>query len=202
MHNRTKRFLSACALTLIASSFLLAQQSEYPKARKSDHVDTYHGVAVPDPYRWLEDDNSPETAAWVESQNKVTFGYLERIPFRKSLTERVIALNNYEKVTAPFRKGPYVFFSKNDGLQNQSVLFYQEGMRGSPRGADRCEYVVEGRHHAHGCVRAVEGREVRRLRHLEERFRLAGIQGDGAGLEEDAGRLDRVGQGLGRRLAG
>jgi prolyl oligopeptidase len=133
MHSRTTRFLSTCTLTLIASSFLLAQQSDYPKTRKSDHVDTYHGVAVPDPYRWLEDDNSPETAAWVESQNKVTFGYLDKIPFRKSLTERVIALNNYEKVTAPFRKGPYVFFSKNDGLQNQSVLFYQEGMKGTPR---------------------------------------------------------------------
>ena len=76
-----------------------------------------------------------ETAAWVEAQNKVTFGYLEKIPYRKPLTERVIALNNYEKYSSPFRKGPYVFFSKNDGLQNQSVLYIQKGMR---RHARRC----------------------------------------------------------------
>ncbi|HEX7779874.1 MAG TPA: prolyl oligopeptidase family serine peptidase, partial [Vicinamibacterales bacterium] len=89
-------------------------------------------MKVADPYRWLEDDNSPETAAWVEAQNTLTFGYLDRIPFRKSLTDRVIALNNYERISAPFRKGPYVFFSKNDGLQNQSVLYVQKGMTGAP----------------------------------------------------------------------
>ena len=134
MHYCTKKSITSSVFLLIASAALLAQQAfEYPKARKVDHVDTYHGVAVPDPYRWLEDDNSAETAAWVEAQNKLTFGYLEKIPYRKSLTARVIALNNYEKVSAPFRKGPYVFFSKNDGLQNQSVLYYQEGMRGRPR---------------------------------------------------------------------
>ena len=134
MHYRTKKLVVTYALAVIASAALLAQQAfEYPKARKVDHVDTYHGVAVPDPYRWLEDDNSAETAAWVEAENKLTFGYLEKIPYRKSLTARVIALNNYEKVSAPFRKGSYVFFSKNDGLQNQSVLYYQEGMRGRPR---------------------------------------------------------------------
>ena len=128
-----KKFVATTLFAVIASAAVLAQQFQYPKTRKIDHVDTYHGVSVPDPYRWLEDDTSAETAAWVEAQNKVTFAYLEKIPFRKALLDRILALNNYEKVSAPSRKGPYVFFSKNDGLQNQSVLYYQEGMKGNPR---------------------------------------------------------------------
>jgi prolyl oligopeptidase len=104
----------------------------YPMTRKSDHVDTYHGTKVPDPYRWLEDDTSAETAAWVTAQNNVTFPYLEKIPFRKSLTERVLKLNDYEKFTAPSQKGPYFFFSRNSGLQNQSVLYIQKGVDGTP----------------------------------------------------------------------
>jgi prolyl oligopeptidase len=132
MHHRTTKFIATYVLAIVASAATLAQQFEYPKTRKVDQVDTYHGVGVADPYRWLEDDNAAETAAWVEAQNKLTFGYLEHIPFRKSLTERVIALNNYEKVSAPARKGPYVFFRKNDGLQNQSVLYVQKGMLGTP----------------------------------------------------------------------
>ena len=100
--------------------------------RKGDHVDYYHGVAVPDPYRWLEDDTSAETAAWVEAQNNVTLPYLERIPFRAALHARVLQLNDYEKYSAPLRKGPYLFFTKNAGLQNQSVLFIQAGRAGAP----------------------------------------------------------------------
>ena len=101
-----------------------------PMTRKGDHVDTYHGTAVPDPYRWLEDDTSAETAAWVEAQNGVTFPYLERIPIRAELQARVLQLNDYEKFTAPSRKGPYFFFRLNAGLQNQSVLFVQHGLDG------------------------------------------------------------------------
>ena len=100
--------------------------------RKGDHVDYYHGVAVPDPYRWLEDDTSAETAAWVEAQNNVTLPYLERIPFRAALHARVLQLNDYEKYSAPLRKGPYLFFTRNAGLQNQSVLFIQVGRAGAP----------------------------------------------------------------------
>jgi prolyl oligopeptidase len=100
--------------------------------RKSDHVDIYHGTTVPDPYRWLEDDMSAETAAWVEAQNGVTYPYLERIPFRAALQARVLQLNDYEKYSAPSRKGPYFFFSRNSGLQNQSVLFMQTGIDGEP----------------------------------------------------------------------
>ena len=158
------RLVTTSIVAVTASAATLAQQFEYPKARKVDHVDTYHGIAVADPYRWLEDDTSAETAAWVEAQNKVTFGYLEKIPFRSALTERVDALNNYEKFSAPSRKGDLLFFSKNDGLQNQSVLYIQKGMDGTARGADRSEHVVEGRHDAARRLRAVEGREVRRLR--------------------------------------
>ena len=131
MSLRSKAFAFTAALAF-ATSALVAQQAQYPKTRKVDHVDTYHGVSVADPYRWLEDDMSAETAAWVEAQNKVAFGYLERIPFRDALTRRVKALNEYEKITAPFRKGPYVFFSRNAGTQNQSVLYYQRGMEGKP----------------------------------------------------------------------
>lgn len=87
---------------------------------------------MPDPYRWLEDDTSPETAAWVEAQNSVTLPYLAGIPFREALRARVLQLNDYEKYSAPLRKGPYFFFSKNAGLQNQSVLFIQPGLDGSP----------------------------------------------------------------------
>ena len=122
----------AMLIVLLAGCASQQNAIHYPASRTTNHVDVYHGVKVPDPYRWLEDDNSPETAAWVEAQNTLTFGYLDRIPFRKSLTDRVIALNNYERISAPFRKGPYVFFSKNDGLQNQSVLYVQKGMTGAP----------------------------------------------------------------------
>jgi prolyl oligopeptidase len=128
--------LTALVVTLGAgATALLAQSSslQYPQTRKVDHVDTYHGTAVPDPYRWLEDDSSPETAAWVEAQNKITFPYLEKIPFRKQMHDRVMQVNDYAKYTAPSRKGPYVFFRKNDGLQNQSVLYIQKGMEGAPQ---------------------------------------------------------------------
>jgi prolyl oligopeptidase len=126
------RVLAASSAALVVSSAVLAQQLTYPAARKVDHVDTYHGVKVPDPYRWLEDDNSAETAAWVEAENKVTFAYLDKIPFREALRKRVIALNDYEKYSAPSRKGPYTFFSRNSGLQNQSVLYIQKGLDGTP----------------------------------------------------------------------
>ena len=164
MPNRMIRLVTTSIVAFAASAATLAQQFEYPKARKVDQVDTYHGVAVADPYRWLEDDNVADTAAWVEAENKVTFPYLDAIPFRKPLTDRVVALNNYEKYSAPSRKGPYVFFSKNDGLQNQSVLYIQKGLRRHAGGPDRSEHVVGGRHDAAERVRAVEGREVRGLR--------------------------------------
>jgi len=109
-----------------------AQGFPYPVTRTVDHVDTYHGTKVPDPYRWLEDDTSAETAAWVEAQNKVTFAYLDKIPYRAQLTTRLKSLFDYAKFGSPSRKGDYYFFSKNDGLQNQSVLYIQKGLTGTP----------------------------------------------------------------------
>jgi prolyl oligopeptidase len=137
--NKQPRFtLPRLFVAMLTSVFVLmgfqaaAQKPTYPATRKIDHVDIYHGVKVPDPYRWLEDDNSAETAQWVEAQNKVTFAYLEKIPYRAKLKERLEQLYNYPKIGAPFRKGAYYFFSKNDGLQNQSVLYIQKGLNGVP----------------------------------------------------------------------
>jgi len=95
----------------------------YPPSKKVEQVDDYHGINVADPYRWLEDADSPETKAWVEAQNKVTFGFLESIPERARLRERLTQLWNYEKFGVPFREGDRYFFTRNDGLQNQSVLY-------------------------------------------------------------------------------
>ena len=121
-------------IAILTMSAALSAQSgfQYPDTRTVDHVDTYHGVKVPDPYRWLEDDTSADTAKWVEAQNKVTFAYLEKIPFRARLTDRLKQLYNYAKYSAPSRKGDYFFFRKNDGLQNQSVLYIQKGIEGKP----------------------------------------------------------------------
>tara|TARA_B100001765_G_scaffold215513_1_gene188265 strand:+ start:7050 stop:9212 length:2163 start_codon:yes stop_codon:yes gene_type:complete len=100
----------------------------YPETKKVDTVDTYFGTEVQDPYRWLEDDRSDETADWVQRQNKVTFGYLENIPFRDELKQRLTDLWNYEKISAPFKEGDYTYFYKNDGLQNQYVIYrYKTG---------------------------------------------------------------------------
>ena len=95
----------------------------YPVTNKVDTVDNYFGTKVPDPYRWLEDDLSDETADWVKAQNKVTFAYLENIPYRAAIKERLKKLFDYERVSAPSRHGDYDYFSKNDGLQNQSVMY-------------------------------------------------------------------------------
>ncbi|MDP2687906.1 MAG: prolyl oligopeptidase family serine peptidase [Aequorivita sp.] len=95
----------------------------YPQTKKVDTVNTYFGVEVKDPYRWLEDDRSEETAEWVKAENEVTFDYLNKIPFREALKNRLSDLWNYEKVGAPFKEGKYTYFYKNDGLQNQYVLY-------------------------------------------------------------------------------
>ncbi|MDX5448123.1 MAG: prolyl oligopeptidase family serine peptidase [Bacteroidota bacterium] len=100
---------------------------EYPETRKDTVTDNYFGTTVEDPYRWLEDDLSPETEAWVKAQNKVSFGYLEKIPYREALRQRMEELWNYEKFSAPFTRGEYTYFFKNDGLQNHSVLYRQLG---------------------------------------------------------------------------
>jgi prolyl oligopeptidase len=117
---------------LVMTSLLDAQSITYPPARKSDVVDDYHGTKVADPYRWLEDVDSPETHAWVEAENRVTFAYLEQIPERERIRKRLTALWDYPKYGAPFKKGGRYFFFKNSGLQNQAVLYTQRSLTGEP----------------------------------------------------------------------
>ena len=114
------------------TSLLGAQSITYPAARKSDVVDDYHGTKVADPYRWLEDVDAPETRAWVEAENRVTFAYLEQIPERERIRKRLTALWDYPKYGAPFKKGGRYFFFKNSGLQNQSVLHTQSSLTAAP----------------------------------------------------------------------
>jgi prolyl oligopeptidase len=99
----------------------------YPETKTIDHTDNYFDSIVPDPYRWLEDDRSTETGEWVKSQNEVSFDYLNKIPFRGAIRERLAKLWDYEKYSAPFKEGDYTYFYKNDGLQNQYVLYRQKG---------------------------------------------------------------------------
>ena len=104
----------------------------YPETKKDDVVDDYFGTKVPDPYRWLEKNDAPEVAAWVEAENKVTFAYLDQIPYRAQVKDRLTRLLNYPKFSAPTRRGDNFIFSKNDGLQNQNVFYIQKGLDGSP----------------------------------------------------------------------
>ena len=125
-------------LTLIAA-FGLAVAGEtrmkYPETKKVDHVDDHHGTKVPDPYRWLEDDvrQSKEVAAWVEAQNKITFAFLESIPQRDAIKKRLTDLWNYEKFGVPVKAGGRYYYFKNDGLQNQSVMYAIDTLKSEPR---------------------------------------------------------------------
>ena len=129
---RLKKSIFVIAI-LISPFFGIAQHTSpinksmnYPLTTKTDVFDTYFGTKINDPYRWLEDDRSAETKAWVEAENKVTQGYLSGIPFRGDIKKRLETLWNYEKFTAPFKEGLYTYFYKNDGLQNQYVLYRQK----------------------------------------------------------------------------
>jgi prolyl oligopeptidase len=104
----------------------------YPASNKIDHVDDYFGMNVEDPYRWMEDDTSDEVKKWVDAQNAVTFAYLEKIPYRDKIRQRLTEAYNYPKQSSPQRAGEYYFFNKNDGLQNQSVIYIQKGLDGEP----------------------------------------------------------------------
>ena len=115
--------LSAIVCTL---SMNAQTKINYPETKKIDHVDTYFGEQINDVYRWLEDDRSPETEAWVKAQNVVTYNYLEQIPYREQLKKRMEQLWNYEKISAPFKEGDFTYYYKNNGLQNQSVLYRKD----------------------------------------------------------------------------
>ncbi len=118
--------LTCFILLMSVATFSRSQKNNYPESRMMDHQDTFFGVKVSDPYRWLENDTSTETKLWVEKQNEVTREYLSAIPFRNNIQERLTQLWNYEKFSAPFKEGDYIYFYKNDGLQNQSVLYRQK----------------------------------------------------------------------------
>src|SRR5687767_10731978 len=109
----------ALSVFVVAAMTTTAAQVRYPETRATDQADDYFGRKVADPYRWLEDDNSAETAAWVEAQNKVTFDYLAKIPAREPLKARLTTLWNFERYGVPSREGEFYIFARNDGLQNQ-----------------------------------------------------------------------------------
>lgn len=125
-------------LTLLATGIMVmscAQQQKllYPVTAKTDVADVYFGEKVADPYRWLENDTSAATTAWVQAENKVTNAYLSKIPFRKALLKRLTDVANYEKIGTPFKKHGKYYFFKNDGLQNQSVMYVQDALTSEPR---------------------------------------------------------------------
>ncbi len=127
------RTIMLCALSLLASCTQTRKGGEpvnYPETKKCDTVDTYFGVEVADPYRWLEDDYSEETAAWVKSQNQLTQSYLSQIPYREKMKQHLKEMLDYPKEGAPFKKGDRYFFYRNNGLQNQSVLYYKSKLDG------------------------------------------------------------------------
>ncbi len=125
----------AAGVALLSGSAHAESKIEYPKTNKVEQTDTLHGKPVADPYRWLEGDvrSQPEVEAWVEAQNKVTTAYLEAIPQRQPIEQRLTKLWNYERYGAPSRQGPRYVFSKNDGLQNQSVMYVQDSLDAEPR---------------------------------------------------------------------
>jgi prolyl oligopeptidase len=126
-------FVFSLALPLLIFAASQSAPLSYPQARRSDQVDDYHGTKVADPYRWLEDTDSAETHAWVEAENKLTFSYLDQIPYRQAIRDRLTKLWNYERFTSPHQEGGRYFFEHNDGLQNQNVLFVAESLNAAPR---------------------------------------------------------------------
>ncbi|MGY5846034.1 prolyl oligopeptidase family serine peptidase [Salegentibacter sp. HM20] len=129
-----KIFIPLFAIGILSSCNDNNQEKElslkYPETKKVDTVTNYFGTEIKDPYRWLEDDRSEETGEWVKAQNEVTFDYLENIPFRKDLEERLTELWNYEKISAPRKEGDHIYFSKNDGLQNHYVVYRKKNEDG------------------------------------------------------------------------
>ena len=128
-----KRFFYIVLLTvLLMISNISAQKLEYPKPNKGNQIDDYHGTKVADPYRWMEE-YSADTTAWIDSENKVTSDYLSKIPERQIIKDRITKLLNYEKYSAPTKHGKHYFYSKNFGLQNQSVMYIADSVTDAGR---------------------------------------------------------------------
>jgi prolyl oligopeptidase len=126
-----KKIIPLLALTA-CTAFDIAAQPQYPATRKMDQTDDYFSHKIADPYRWLENDTAAETEAWVKEENKITQDYLSKIPFRSKIHNRLTELWNYTRYSAPQKEGEWFVFSKNDGLQNQSVMYIQKGLDGKP----------------------------------------------------------------------
>ncbi len=132
-----KEILSVCLLSVLLAvpgcrKSPGGPKIAYPETKKVAQVDEYFGTKVSDPYRWLEDDTAEDVKQWVQAENQVTFGYLEKIPFREKIRQRLTEIYNYPRYSSPFRAGEFYFFYKNDGLQNQSVCYIQKGLEGTP----------------------------------------------------------------------
>src|SRR4051812_31605678 len=133
---RKSFFLSLALSTLLpltSRAQTPAPPLTYPAAVRGPQVDVYHGVSIADPYRWLEDTDSPETKAWVEAENRLSEGYLATVPQRTAIRNRLTQIWNYARYTAPFKEGDRYFYFQNTGLQNQSVLYVQDGRNARPR---------------------------------------------------------------------
>ena len=130
----SKHFFKLLFSLLFLCSYLsFSQKLSYPQTKKIEHVDTYFGTKISDPYQWMEDQNAQDVADWVKEENKVTFSYLDKIPFRNSIKERLTKIWNYPKYTVPFKEGNMWFSYKNNGLQNQSVLYVQKDLNAEPQ---------------------------------------------------------------------
>src|SRR5690606_16723769 len=127
--------IATCLLAMACTSQSEMEKTEqlaYPETRKDSVFDNYFGMEVGDPYRWLENDTASETESWVKAQNIVTNNYLAKIPYRDEINDRLTELFDYPRISSPFKVGEYFFFYKNDGLQNQAVIYYQKGRDGEP----------------------------------------------------------------------
>ena len=131
-NSQARRVGIVAGVLVVVAALSLAQSLQYPAARKMEQTDDYHGTKVSDPYRWLEDDHSEETAQWVKAENELTFSYFDKIPYRAQVMKRLEQVYNYPKYVQPFRRSKLYFFSKNDGLQNQHVFYVQTGLEGAP----------------------------------------------------------------------
>jgi prolyl oligopeptidase len=125
--------LRAVMLLGVTGTLAVSQPLEYPRAKRTDIVDDYFGTKVPDPYRWLEDTDSPETQEWVKAENEITSAYLNKLADREPFKERLTNLLNYERYTAPSWEGHRYLYRKNDGLQNQSVIYTQKNLSEAPK---------------------------------------------------------------------
>jgi len=127
----TMKINTIIILLLMSTATPILSQIRYPETKKTGQVDDYFGTKVKDPYRWLEDDNSKETQQWVKAENEITDAYLSTIPFYNKVKKRLEEMWNYAKYSSPFKEGDWYYFYKNDGLQNQSVLYRQKGLDGT-----------------------------------------------------------------------